>query len=442
MILYLDCAGGTGGDMLAAALCALSRALGRDGDDVVHDALVAAGIDPSVAAFARQPRGGLDALGFTVRDDPGFATFAELESTVDGSSLPPAVKERVTAAARRMAAAEAAAHGAPDTHLHELAGIDTAVDLIAVCSLVSSLAPDRVVAAPPALGSGWVASAHGRLPVPTPAVLALVTGMPTAGGADLGGGELTTPTGAALLAELADAFGPLPAGRVAAVGVGSGAREIEGRANVVRAVALEPSRPGRAGAFLGASASAPGDRAADPSGSFANPGASAADPDTGSATEAAEGLSGSVETLVLLETTIDDLSAEYSAAAADALRSAGARDAWLSPALMKKGRPGTTVHALVEPADVDRLAQLLFLETSTFGVRATEVRRLRLEERYESVEVDGEAVGVRLGYLNGRLLTASPEFDDCRHAGERLGRPARLVHERAQALARERFAES
>jgi uncharacterized protein (DUF111 family) len=145
------------------------------------------------------------------------------------------------------------------------------------------------------------------------------------------------------------------------------------------------------------------------------------------------------DTLTLLETTVDDLSAEYLADAADTLRAAGARDAWLTPVLMKKGRPGVTLHVLAEPEDADRLARLLFVETSTFGVRAAQVQRLRLDERFDQVEVDGQSVGVRLGFLDGRLVTASPEFEDCRRAGERLRLPARLVYERAQAAARSRF---
>jgi pyridinium-3,5-bisthiocarboxylic acid mononucleotide nickel chelatase len=402
MILYLDCAGGASGDMLTAALCAAADALGHDGRAIVRGALVQGGIDPQVASFRSQPRGGLDALGFSVAERPGFSTFPELEAAVESSALPEHVKRHVASAARRMAAAEEIAHGHPGTHLHELAGIDTAVDLISACSLAAHLAPARVVAAPPALGSGWVSGSHGRLTVPAPAVLALLAGLPTAGAADLGDGELTTPTGAALLAELADEFGPLPAGRIMAVGVGSGEREIEGRANVLRAVVLEPLAGDGPGAMAGAQA----------------------------------------DTLAMLETTVDDLSPEYLAAAVEMLREAGARDAWLTPVLMKKGRPGVTVHALAEPADVERLAGLLFAETSTFGVRVTQVRRLRLDERHENVAVDGETVGVRLGYLDGRLATASPEFEDCARASRASGTPARLVHERAQELARRLFAGS
>jgi uncharacterized protein (TIGR00299 family) protein len=419
VILYLDCAGGASGDMLTAALCALAVELGLDGRRVVREALESTGIDPAVAAFGPQPRGGMDALGFAVEERSGFHTFSELQTAVAASSLPESVKERVISAAGRMAAAEALVHGSRDAHLHELAGIDTAVDLVAACALMVRLAPGHVVAAPPALGSGWVPGGHGMLSVPTPAVLALLTGLPTAGGGDLGSGELTTPTGAALLAELADEFGSLPAGRVAAVGVGSGSREIDGRANVLRAVAIEPLSAG------GPDAPTP----------------------AGEATYAVESEiaveeSGGLDDLVLLETTVDDLSPEYLAVAVDALRAAGARDAWLTPVLMKKGRPGATLHVLAEPTDADRLARLVFAETTTFGVRIAQVRRLRMDERFERVDVDGEAVGVRLGYLGGRLLTASPELEDCRRAGERLRLPARRIHERAQALARERFGDT
>ncbi len=172
--------------MLAAALLALADARSDEPgalDAVVRPALKAAGIDPQVVAVADAYRCRLAAQTFEVADGPGFSTFDELIASVRACELDQAVVDSVAAVAERMAAAEHAVHGPAENHLHELAGLDTAVDLIAVAALIHMLAPDRVLASPPALGDGTIETAHGRLQVPAPAVLALLKGLPTAGAA-------------------------------------------------------------------------------------------------------------------------------------------------------------------------------------------------------------------------------------------------------------------
>jgi uncharacterized protein (TIGR00299 family) protein len=426
--LYLECASGASGDMLAAALLSLcadldgaaSRSTSAESQaaeasqageaqlaaeapldveaplaGIVRPALAAAGIDPAVAHAAIEERGGLRCCRFTVDDRPGFATFAELSAAVRGSALQTAVADGVAAVAERMAAAERAVHGPGGEHLHELSSLDTAVDLISVLALVSHLAPARVVASPPVLGGGTVSTAHGELPVPAPAVAALLAGLPT-GGAGPTAGELTTPTGAALLSFLAAEFGPLPAGRLAGLGVGGGSRDLAGRPNVLRALLVEPldRSPGH-GAGLW-----------------------------------------SEDEVELLETTIDDLPAELLAEAAGQLLAAGALDVWSTPAVMKKSRPGVVLHVLARPAQRAALAEIAFRETSTFGLRVLPVRRLLLDERRATAEVEGEAVRVRLGYLGDRLVTVSPEYEDCRRAAARAGRPVKDLYDEARAAAR------
>lgn len=411
MILYLDCSCGIAGDMVVAALLAAAR--DRDGDSAaletqIDAALAGIGIDAGVARTEAVTRGGFAALQFDVADGPGFASFAEIDQAVRAAqasgALDPVAAADVLALSARMAGAERAVHGDDEPHLHELASVDTAVDLIAASMLVRALAPEKIVASPPLLGSGTVETAHGLLPVPPPAVLALVKGLPTAGGGAEGGaatergeplGELTTPTGAALLAHFAVDFGPLPAGRVIAAGFGAGSREVPGRANVVRAVLIEESDGGSSEFALGAS----------------------------------------IEALTLLETTIDDMSAELIAHAADELRVAGALDVWLTPALMKKGRPGTVVHVLARNEQAAALTERLFVETTTFGVRVLPVTRAVVDERRETVSVDGQAIDVRLALVAGRVVTASPEFEDCRRAAATLQRPLKDVYASAQTAA-------
>ena len=399
MILFLDCASGASGDMLAAALADAAGRLGHDSGAVLRRALVAAGIDASAAGLRPTRRGGLAALSLEVVDGPGFATFAELTAAVAASALEQRTVDRVCAVAARMAAAERAVHGGEyEPHLHELAGLDTAVDLVTVAAFLDLLAPEKVIASPPALGGGSVGSSHGVLPVPAPAVMELLRGLPMRGGGPEEDGELTTPTGAALLAEVVDEWGALPGGRLAAVGVGAGGRERPGAANVLRAVLVDQAD--------GVCAALP-----DPHG-------------------------GAVE---LLETTVDDATAEVLAYAADKLRAAGALDVWFTTALMKKGRPGHVLHVLARSAERTAMAELLMRETTTFGLRVLPVERVVLDERREDIEAAGDKVRVRLGYLAGRLVTASPEFEDCRRVAEQTGRPLKEVYAAAQAAAFGRF---
>ena len=417
MILYLDCANGISGDMLVAALLAVSGTRPDDPgvlEDVVRPALAAAGIDPRLVSVAEERRGGFAAFAFQVADGPGFATFDELIMSMYASDLEQPVADAVASIAERMAAAEAEVHGRGEEHLHELSNVDTAIDLICAVALLHRLAPERVVASPPALGGGTVDTAHGVLSVPAPAVLSLLAGLPTAGGsAEATGeslGELTTPTGAALLAHFVESFGGLPAGRIELTGYGAGQRDVAGRPNVLRAVLIDPKGVDTGG----------GDAAAD------------AGPDI------AFGGHGSGDH-VLLEANIDDMSPELLGYAAEALREAGAVDVWMSTALMKKGRPGVVLHVLAAAAERERLADLVFAETSSFGLRVLPVGRLYLEERRETVVIAGLNVGIRLGYVADRLVTVSPEYEDVRRVAAAVGRPVKIVYEAAQSAARSRF---
>ena len=239
------------------------------------------------------------------------------------------------------------------------------------------------MASPPALGDGEIETAHGRLSVPAPAVLSLLAGLPTAGGAPAvpAGetpakplGELTTPTGAALLAHFAGAFGGLPQGRVERVGYGAGRREVPGRPNVLRAVLVDP-------------AAAPADAEAG------EPGPAAA----GAAQASGHGPGDHV----VLEANIDDMTPELLAHAANALREAGALDVWMSQALMKKGRPGVVLHVLAAAADRESLADAVFSETTTFGLRVVPCDRMYAEERRETRQ-DRQAQGGRPPQLRRR----------------------------------------
>ena len=422
MILYLDCSSGISGDMLIGALLSLAGAREADPgpmDDVLRPALAAAGIDPRLVQLEDVRRGGFAALAFKVADQPGFATFDELIMSLYASDLEQPVADAVASVAERMAAAEAEVHGRDEEHLHELSDVDTAVDLICAATLLAKLAPETVVASPPALGDGEIETAHGRLSVPAPAVLSLLAGLPTAGGAPAvpAGetpaaqlGELTTPTGAALLAHYAGEFGGVPAGRIERIGYGAGRREVPGRPNVLRAILVDP-------------AGLPDEAAVAPDATAPHGGHGPGDH-------------------VVLEANIDDMTPELLAHAADALREAGALDVWMTQALMKKGRPGVVLHVLAAAADRERLAQAVFSETTTFGLRVAPCDRDYVEERCESVKIGKLKVNVRLSFVDGRLATVSPEYEDVRRVAAAVGRPARVVYEAAQSAARSRFSGS
>lgn len=425
MILYLDCASGISGDMLVGALLSLAGAREADPgplDDALRPALAAAGIDPRLVQIEDTRRGAVAALAFKVADQPGFATFDELIVSLYASDLEHQVADAVASIAERMAAAEAEVHGRgeEDEHLHELSDVDTAVDLICAATLLAKLAPERIVASPPALGDGEIETAHGLLSVPAPAVLSLLSGLPTAGGAPAvpAGetppaplGELTTPTGAALLAHYAEAFGGMPAGRVERAGYGAGRREVPGRPNVLRAVLVDPAGlPDESAAADAAAVPAAGGHGAGDH--------------------------------VVLEANIDDMTPELLAHAANALREAGALDVWMSQALMKKGRPGVVLHVLAAAADRGRLTDAVFSETTTFGLRVVPCAREYVEERSESVKIGKLKVNVRLSYVAGRLASVSPEYEDVRRVAAAVGRPARVVYEAAQSAARSRFSGS
>lgn len=509
MILHLDCSSGVSGDMLVAALLGLAGAVPDETgplDDVVRPALKAAGIDPRLVRMERTTSAGVDALAFKVADAPGFATFDELIMAMYASSIDANVADVVAAVAQRMAAAESEVHGSSEVHLHELSGLDTAVDLISAAVLVHHLAPERVIASPPALGDGVVHTAHGELPVPAPAVAALLRGLPVTeepAGAEHQVGELTTPTGAALVAHFVREFGPPPDGDVVAVGCGAGARVLLGRPNVLRASLIDPTGPVKGEAMPAKRSSseeaAPPDAPKHESRASATvreagddevPAEPAAGTDEAGLAEPAAGTdearpaepaasideagaAGEAERMAemehdlprkgdeelaaderpraeegpvklpdehyLLETNVDDMSPELFAHAAEVLRQAGAADVWATPAYMKKGRPGMVLHVLAAPTACDRLAAAIFAETSTFGLRVLPVGRVYADERRATVTIAGKDIGIRMAFVDGRLVTVSPEFEDVRAVAAAVGRPAKVVYEAAQAAARNRF---
>ncbi len=384
--LYIDPFCGVAGDMLLAAL--LDAGLEEGPLRSVLRALPITGYEIDVR---REKRRALAATRLVVTPGPAadgpHRHLADVEEIVRRADLPPGADGRALAVFRRLAEAEAKVHGTtPDrVHFHEVGGVDSIVDIVGTCTGLALLGVERIVCGPVPLGSGTIETAHGRLPVPAPATVELLKGVPTRPGEEQG--ELTTPTGAALVSTLADAFGPSPPMTIEAVGYGAGSRQGERLPNVVRVL-------------LGPSAAAEG-----------------ADADA----------------VWLLEANLDDATGETLGAAAEALFEAGALDVWMTPATMKKGRPGVVLSCLAPPSRWAEVERDMFSHTATFGVRRTLVERTKLRRGPVTVATPYGQVRVKVGRRGGRTVAARPEYEDCRRLAREAGVPFLKVFEAALA---------
>jgi uncharacterized protein (TIGR00299 family) protein len=324
-------------------------------------------------------------------EDGVVRTYAHISGLIDEARLPDRVRERAHAVFAAMAEVEGRLHRRPPSsvHFHELGGIDAIVDVVGSCTALELLGVDDIYASAIATGTGMVRTAHGMLPNPAPAVVELLRGAPTYG-RDVGV-ELVTPTGAALLAALAVSYGPLPAMTIEATGFGAGSRELDGLPNTTQVIL------GRAAA----SGLGPGQAEGQP--------------------------------VVLLEVNVDDATGETLAHAVAALLEAGAHDAWVTPIVMKKGRPAYTVSALADPALAAQLGRLLTAETGSLGVRGHTLERWPAARSGAEVEVEGLPVRVKVSA--GRVKV---EHDDAARAARRTGLPLREVVVRAEAAWRRR----
>ncbi|ADB74285.1 nickel pincer cofactor biosynthesis protein LarC [Geodermatophilus obscurus] len=389
---WLDLSNGVAGDMLLGAVVGAGVPLAE----------IAAALEPLRLPITLRAedvqRGGLRAVRVVVEtpeDGQPARSWSDVRRLL--GRLPEPLRSSAVEVFGVLARAEAAVHGVAeeDVHFHEVGALDAVADVVGVCAGVAALRLDRLVASPIALGGGTVRTAHGTIPVPGPAVLALLeaAGAPGRGGPDEV--ELATPTGVALATALADRFGPMPALRPTATGTGAGTRDPAGRPNVVRLV-------------VGEEAPAPSDTA--------------------------QGLD--TTTAVVLEANVDDLDPRAWPLVLATLLDAGALDAWLTPVLMKKGRPAHVVAALAGPAEVTRVRNVLLRETTTLGVRETIVARHAVRRTFGTVDVDGHPVAVKLGWAaDGSVVNAMPEWEDVARVAAALDRPVKQVLAQAVGLA-------
>jgi uncharacterized protein (TIGR00299 family) protein len=381
--LHFDCFSGISGDMTLGALVDA----GASFRDLVNG-LSRLGVRGFKLQKRRVQRGGISATKVDVILTPGHGrpwSLAQISKVLSSARLSSQVRQQSLAVFERLAEAEGKAHHVAKhrVHFHEVGVLDSFVDIVGALICCELLEVSRVTASAINVGTGTVQSAHGRLPAPAPAVAMLVRQVPiySAGPAR----ELTTPTGIALLRTLTKEFGPMPLIRPAAIGYGAGHDDPEGWPNVLR-VFLS-----RDGAMDG--------RARD--------------------------------TVVQIETNLDDVNPQTYEHIMERLFRAGALDVTLAPVIMKRGRPAIVLTCLVAFDGVDPVLDVLFEETTALGIRVQDITRYLLPRRFTSVRVRGGTVRIKIAAVDATNTKAAPEYLDCKRIAERTGRPVKAVLEEA-----------
>jgi uncharacterized protein (TIGR00299 family) protein len=389
-LLYLDCFSGISGDMFVGTLIDLGVS-----EKAVRAELAKLKLTGYTISTRRVVKQNISATKFDCETKPhehehehSHRGYTEIAAMITGSGLSDGVKERALSVFKRLGEAEAKIHGIPleKVHFHEVGAIDSIVDIVGACVAIESLGVDEIQASPPRLGSGFVDTAHGRFPVPAPATLELLKGVPTQSSSEPV--ELVTPTGAALLTEFCARFGPMPAMCVEKIGYGAGSRDLEKTPNVLRAM-------------------------------------------VGEITSTIRSKSEEVDTIGVIETNIDDMNPQLFGDVMERLLAAGALDVFLTPVQMKKNRPGTLLTVLCGPDDVDRMTDLLLTQTTSFGVRIHEAQRRKLARELVTVNTRFGEIEVKIGRLGGRIISRTPEYESCKQAAAKADVAVREVYEEA-----------
>jgi uncharacterized protein (TIGR00299 family) protein len=384
-IAYLDCASGISGDMTLGALVDAGVDLAA-----LNAGIQTLGMSSVRLAASTVKKKGFRATQITVEHEPEHKHrhLHHITAMIDGSSITPAQKDLAHRIFRRLAEAEAKVHNSTieKVHFHEVGAVDSIADIVGAAIGWDLLGADRVVCSAVPTGSGFVEIAHGRCAIPAPATAELLKGIPLAESSVLC--ELTTPTGAAILAELVDSFGPVPAMIIERIGYGAGQKDLEQQANLLRLL-------------VGRSDDSPGE-----------------------------------ERLWVVETNLDDVSGELVGHTIGRLWEAGALDVYTSAIQMKKNRPGITLSVLCGADLVAAVEAILFRETTTLGVRRWQVERRKLRRETREVETPWGRVEGVVAWLDATNARFSPEFESCRRVAEAQGLPLKTVYDAAQSAFR------
>ncbi len=414
--LYLDLFSGISGDMFLGALIDL----GVDARKLESE-LKKLKLPGWHIHIARKQKSGIEGTKFDVHVDEGRTTkvhrrhqehthhslhehphddsrnFAEIKHLISRSRLSSRVKKKSVAVFQRIAEAEGKIHGLPPArvHFHEVGAVDSIVDIVGTCLALEMLGQPRVLASPVVEGTGWINCAHGRFPVPAPATLAIL------GTRGIGvtqcdePHELVTPTGAALLAEFAESFGPMQNLVAQKTGFGLGERENKTRPNILRAV-------------LGKATKA-----------------------HGLESKVAQARDWETDRIAVLETNLDDINSEILGHFVETALAAGALDVFYQPIQMKKSRPGVLLTVLCAEPEADNFSEMILRETSAFGVRRTLAERRKLRREFTEVQTPFGTITVKLGKFNEKVVQAAPEFESCQKLAVRAKVTLKRVYEAA-----------
>ncbi len=390
-IAYFDCFSGVSGDMTLGALLACGASHPNLEADFRHHlaGLHVPGYALKVQRVVRQGITATDVDVVLLEEDQGHGRhLSDIAALLEQSTLSETVRQNTLAVFTRLADAEAKIHGTTreEVHFHEVGAVDAIVDIAGSCLLLQMLGVEKIVPSSLPCGTGTILCAHGIMPVPAPATLELLSGFP-AHSVDIRG-ELVTPTGAALLTTLADprTAGKMPAMRVLASGFGAGKKQFKtDLPNLLRVVIGE--------------------------------------------TAEAETADKTPQTIAVLETNLDDQNPESFELLMERAFAAGALDVFFAPIQMKKNRPATLVTILCPTDKAETLAEILFQETGTFGVRIREQRRLTLSRSWRTVTTEFGDIRLKTGAWQGEEVTAAPEYDDCKRAAQEHGVPLRRVYD-------------
>lgn len=382
---YFDCFSGISGNMVLGALIDLGLE-----PDLLHASLASMVEEEFRLEAKRVKKGPIEACHLEVKsDEERIRQLPEILEALDGSALKPEVKETCRRTFIRMVEAEARIHGGTvqDVHLHEIGELDTLVDVAGSLAGLDMLGIEKVVSSPVNLGKGMIKCKHGTVPVPAPITAELMKGASAYSGEVEG--ELTTPTGAAIITALAERFGSMPLMKLTGTGYGAGTMDLA-VPNVLRVLVGEVPEADLVG----------------------------------------------MQEVALLETNIDDMNPQLYEPLMEDLFQWGALDAFLTPLQMKKGRPGTMLSVLCEVDRINRLLDIIVRESTTLGVRVSRMQRLALPRTYRTVQTEYGEIRVKLAVKDGRTVRAVPEYEDCKRAARGKGVPVGRVYLEAQAEAR------
>lgn len=380
-ICYLDCFSGISGDMLLGAL--IDAGIREDLLTQEISKLGLQGINLRFEPCKRASIGGTNAI-VKVAHDHAHRSLSQIENIITSSGLKDEVKAQSIQIFRRLGEVEAAIHqtSIEKVHFHEVGALDSIVDIVGVCIGFHLLDVEEIYCSPLNLGSGTTKAAHGTMPVPAPATAALVRGIPSY--SDGPASELTTPTGAAIVTELAKSFGSMPAMTPQEVGYGAGDRDFEGYANLMRILVGE----------------------------------------TNASSEEIE--------VDVIEANVDDMTPQVAGYVSEQLLAAGALDVTLTPVFMKKGRPGFLISVLSNRSNREKLCDLIFSETTTVGVRTHSTIRRVLNRSWKEIMTKHGVVRMKVSSENGIIRSTTPEYEDCRKIAIEQGVPLKDVIEQAK----------